>query len=206
MRRLALLLTFAAVFADVASVAHAGDISDRYRQSYQHEAQGKYAEALADIDGLPSTARRSYVYHLRRGWLLYLAGRHWDAIESYRAAVAVAPDAVEPRLGLMLPEAGLLLWLDVIATGQEVLHKDPHNYTALSRMAWANYSLGRFTEAAKLYRNLLRAYPSDIEMRVGLAWSLLKGGHIADARSQFDRALLIAPDHVSAQEGRVACK
>jgi tetratricopeptide (TPR) repeat protein len=188
----------------LAAPVHAAD-SDHYRRSYQHEAKGDYAEALAEIDALPSASRRTYTYHLRRGWLLYLAGRHWDSIESYRKAIAVAPDAVEPLLGLMLPEAALRLWLDVIATGELVLDKDPLNYTALSRMAWANYGLGRHREATRLYRKLVRAYPSDVEMRTGLAWSLLKQGRTEAARTQFQHVLGIAPDHPSAKEGLAAC-
>ena len=188
------------------AIAHADDTPDRYRDSYAHEAQGKYAEALEDIDGMSSSQRKTYVYQLRRGWLLYLLGRHWDSIEAYRAAIALKPKAVEPRLGLMLPEMALLMWLDAIATGKTVLELDPLNYLANSRMAWANYSLGRYGDVEALYRKLLGAYPSDYEMRAGLGWSLLKQGEYAAALSEFDAVLTIAPDYATAQEGRKAAR
>ena len=186
--------------------ASADDAQDRYRASYQHEAQGKLAEALADIDGLPRSLRKTYAYHLRRGWLLYLLGRHWDSIESYRAAVAVHPNAVEPRLGLMLPTMALRLWLDALAVGKAELERDPHNYLASSRMAWASYSLGRYATAAKLYRKLVQAYPSDVEMRTGLGWSLLKQGRKPEALAEFDAVLAIAPDYAVAKQGRTAAE
>ena len=188
------------------ALAHADDTQDRYRASYQHEAQGKYAKALSDIDGLSKGERKSYVYQLRRGWLLYLLGRHWDSIEAYRAAIKLRPKAVEPRLGLMLPEMALLMWLDALETGNGVLKLDPLNYLANSRMAWANYSLGRFDKAEALYRKLVDAYPSDVEMRTGLGWSLLKQGRYTSALSEFDAVLKLSPDYTVAAEGRKAAR
>ncbi len=199
-------LIVAAALASSPALAHADDTQDRYRASLQHEAKGKYAEALADIDALSRDQRRTYLYQLRRGWLLYLLARYWDSIEAYRAAIKLQPKAVEPRLGLMLPEMALLLWMDVLETGKAAVKLDPHNYLANSRMAWANYSLGRYTTAEALYRKLLVAYPSDAEMRVGLGWSLVKQGRYASALAEFNLVLVYLPDHASAKEGRAASK
>ncbi len=199
-------LFLAVAIALAPAAAHAGDTQDRYRASYAHESKGQYAKALADIDGLSKGERKRYIYHLRRGWLLYLLGRHWDAIESYRAAIKLEPRAVEARLGLMLPEMALLLWMDALETGQGVLELDPLNYLANSRMAWANYSLGRFDKAEALYRKLLKAYPSDTEMRTGLGWSLLKQGRYGTAQTEFEAVLRISPDYTVAKKGLAAAK
>jgi len=196
----------AAVIGLAPLTAHGSDTQTRYRASYQHEAQGKYAEALADIDALTPQQRRTYVYQLRRGWLLYLLARHWDSIEAYRAAIKLHPKAVEPRVGLMLPEMALLMWMDVLETGKAALKLDPHNYLANSRMAWANYSLGRYKQAEALYRRILVAYPADVEMRVGLGWSLVKQGRYGTALAEFEAVLEFAPDNASAQAGRTASR
>lgn len=195
-------LLLASVVALAPLTAHGSDTQTRYRASFQHESQGKYAEALADIDGLAREQRSTYVYQLRRGWLLYLLARYWDSIEAYRAAIKLHPKAVEPRLGLMLPEMALLMWMDVLGTGKAALKLDPHNYLVNSRMAWANYNLGRYKQAEALYRKILIAYPSDVEMRVGLGWSLVKQGRYGTALAEFETVLEFAPDHASAQEGR----
>lgn len=181
-------------------------VAERYRDSYAHEAKGELAEALAEIDALPKAQRQTYVYALRRGWLLYLLGRHWDSIESYRAAAKLRPKAIEPQLGMMLPEAALLLWLDVLETGKAVRRRAPHDYLATSRMAWAAYSLGRFAEAEALYAELVELYPSDVEMRAGVGWSQLKQGRRLTALATFEAVLLIAPDHASANLGLVLAK
>ncbi|MEX1367238.1 MAG: tetratricopeptide repeat protein [Nannocystaceae bacterium] len=188
------------------SAAAADTVAERYRDSYAHEARGEYAKALAAIDGLPPAQRKTYVYQLRRGWLLYLQGRHWDAIEAYRVAITLQPRAIEPRLGIMLPEAALRLWLDVLQTGEAVRSRDDHNYLATSRMAWAAYSLGRFAQAERLYAELVELHPADVEMRAGVGWSRLKQGRRLAARASFEAVLLIAPDHASARLGLVLAK
>lgn len=185
--------------------ARAASPAQIYRRSYELEAKGEYAAALKALDGLPKSSR-GYVYRLRRGWLLYLMGRNFDAMEEYRRAIALEPDAVEPRLGLMLPQIALKLWLDTLKTGKQVLARDAHNYTAHARMAWAAYNLARYQEAAEHYRHNLALYPSDVEMRAGLGYCHLKRGETKAAAREFRRVLEVAPDHGSAQAGLLAAE
>ena len=124
-----------ALLLPLSAGAAAPTVADRYRDSYAHEAKGELTEALAEIDALPKAQRQTYVYQLRRGWLLYLLGRYWDSLEAYRAAAKLRPKAIEPQLGMMLPEAALLLWLDVLETGRRIRDRAPHDYLATSRMA-----------------------------------------------------------------------
>lgn len=187
------------------SPTHAATPADLYSQSYALEAKGEYDAAIRVLDGLPK-ANQTYVYRLRRGWLLYLAGRNFDAMEDYRRASALEPDAIEPLLGLMLPQMALKLWLDTRATGQLVLRHDPHNYTAHARMAWASYSLGRWDEAATHYRHNLALHPADVEMRAGLAWCLLQAGDKLAAAREFRAVLEIAPLHATATAGLAAAE
>ena len=204
MRRAGIVLTWVLALT-LGGVARADeDVQRAYRASYAHETKGEYGKALADIDRMPKAARATYVYHLRRGWLLYLLGRSWDSIAEYRHAIDARPDAIEPRLGLMLPQAALRLWLDVVATGKWVLTEDPHNRVARTRVAWAHYNLGKFAEAERHYRAVLRDYPSDVEMRAGLGWSLLKQGKNRAARRELLAALEIAPDYEAAKAGLAA--
>ncbi|MCA9648837.1 MAG: tetratricopeptide repeat protein [Myxococcales bacterium] len=192
-----------ALLLPLSAGAAAPTVADRYRDSYAHEAKGELTEALAEIDALPKAQRQTYVYQLRRGWLLYLLGRYWDSLEAYRAAAKLRPKAIEPQLGMMLPEAALLLWLDVLETGRRIRDRAPHDYLATSRMAWAAYSLGRFAEAESLYAELVELHPADVEMRAGVGWSQLKQGRRSAARATFEAVLQYAPDHASARLGLV---
>lgn len=174
--------------------------ADLYRQSYAAEAKGDYDEALALMEKV-SASGGGYVLHLRKAWLLYLNGRHADSVAEYRKAAGAEPAAIEPLLGLMLPLMAERKWKQTIEAGLDVLKKAPGDFTAISRIAYARYQQGRFAEAEKWYRKALAGYPSNVEMRAGLGWCLLRLNRFDEAKREFRAVLSIAPDHTSSQEG-----
>jgi tetratricopeptide (TPR) repeat protein len=189
----------------VATAATADDSPpELYRRSYAAEAKGEYASALAAHEQVGLRGQRGYVYELRRGWLLYLAGRHADAAAAYDQAAQLEPTAVEPRLGAMLPLMAQRRWKEAQGRGQEVLVRAPGDLTAQSRLAWIQYVQGRYAEAETYYRKALAAYPANVDLRAGLGWSLLKQGRTRDAAAEFTAVLNVAPDQASAKEGRAA--
>jgi tetratricopeptide (TPR) repeat protein len=191
----ALRLALALALALAAGAAGAADPSGHYQRSYDLEASGEIERALLALDEVDAAERATYFFRLRRGWLLYLAGRHWDAMEEYRRASRLAPLAVEAQLGLSLPQMALRLWLDARATLEGALALDPRGYLVRSRLAYVDFNLGRFASAERLYRELLIAYPADVEMRVGLAWSLFKQGKVGAAMAEFKAVQRVAPRH-----------
>ncbi len=185
------------------SLAHAESPAARLQQSYELEAVGKTQDALAALERIEPSAR-GYVVHLRRGWLLYVLGRYGEAVAPYEQAIAAAPKAIEPRLGVMLPLMAERRWLDASAHAQKVLERDPGNYLASSRLAFSLYNLGRFGDALPHYLRIVEAYPSDVEMRNGVGWTLLKLGRGKESAQAFREVLLIAPKNASALEGLAA--
>jgi tetratricopeptide (TPR) repeat protein len=200
MKRLLALLVLIVATTSTAPAAAQG-APDLYSESYTKEASGDYSGALASMEKLPTTHRKGYVYWLRRGWLLYLNGRHDQAITSYDKAIAAKPKAVEPLLGKSLPEMALRKWRDAASTTQKAQRLDPDNYLATSRLAYSLYNLGRYREAEPHYERLVTLYPSDMEMTAGLAWSMLKQGKKSAAKKLFEEILEIAPAHASARQG-----
>jgi len=191
---------FAVVVGLSAGSAHAAGVPELYQASYDLEAVQDYAGALAKMDDIARSGE-DYVYHLRRGWLLYLLGRYGDSAEAYRAAVKVAPGSIEARQGLVLPLMALKRWSDAQGVCHELLERAPADYRGNSRLAYIHYSMGDYAGAADRYRKVLELYPSDVEMQAGLGWAQLKQGKVADARQTFEAVLRVAPSHVSAQEG-----
>lgn len=195
-----LVLVLALAFPVAVPTTHAQSAPSLFQQSYDLEAENKLAESLAVLERIPAGSQ-GYVYHFRRGWLLYLLGRHADAVASYERAITRSSATIEARLGLMLPQMALRRWVDVEKTALAVLERDSLNYLATSRLAWSHYNLGRWEDAAAVYRRVLTSYPSDVEMRAGLGWSLLKQGKAAEATVEFRAVLEIAPRHAIAREG-----
>ena len=185
-------------FAPAARAAES--VPDLYRQSYTAEARGDYATAAEVMERL-GPAGGTYVAQLRKGWLHYLAGRHAVAAEAYQRAAALEPAAVEARLGAMLPLMALRRWKDAERFGEEAQALAPGDFTAVSRLAFIQYSQGQWARAEPLYRRALAAWPANAEMRTGLGWTLLKLGRNKEAREAFEAVLLFAPDQLSAREG-----
>jgi murein DD-endopeptidase MepM/ murein hydrolase activator NlpD/urea transporter/Flp pilus assembly protein TadD len=172
-----------------------------FQESYDSEATGKNDAALAALDRLPPAQRDGYVAQLRRGWLLYRAGRHADATAAYTRAIALEPASVEARVGLLAPLLALRRWVDAEAMSREVLRKDPANYTATLKLAFALFNQAKLAEAEATYRSLVSLYPSDVDARSGLGWSQLKQGRTADAARVFGDVLEISPRNSLAQDG-----
>ena len=177
----------------------------RYQASVDLETQGKYKDALSALEGITSSRSNQYMFHLRRGWLLYLTGDFDGAIGEYVRATKQEPLSIEARLGLMLPQLAARKWLDAVSTGRGILKLDSGNYLANSRVAYAYYNLGRWKDAERYYKAVLQAYPGDTDMRSGYAWCLYKLGRHSSAKREFKAILEVAPKHTAAIEGIKLC-
>jgi predicted RNA polymerase sigma factor len=82
-------------------VAQADGNAEIIQRSYDSEATGTAGRFAVGAGSAFSPRRRSaYVVTLRRAWLLYRLGRFAESVEVYGRAIALAPAAVEPRLGM----------------------------------------------------------------------------------------------------------
>ena len=175
-----------------------------FQESYDQEAAGHNQEALAALDKLSSEKNSSYVVLLRKAWLQHRLGRNAPAIEAYTKAIAVAPKAVEPRLGILLPLMAEKQWPAAEKHARDVLKLDPGNYLATLRLAFVLYNEGKFSESEALYQKVVDAYPSDPEAQSGLGWALLKLRKSKEAIVVFKALLDFAPKNVLAQQGLAA--
>jgi tetratricopeptide (TPR) repeat protein len=195
------LLLFAVAVTLWTSSARADANADLIQRSYDSEAVGKVADSLSVLDQLSSPRKESYVVTLRRAWLLYRLGRFAESVDVYVRAISLAPGAVEPRLGILLPQLALRRWGDVETQARAVLKLEPGNYLATLRLAYACYNLQRYAESTALYRRLKDLYPSDVEVQSGLGWSLLKQGKLPEANVEFRNILEVSPKHELSKEG-----
>jgi len=183
------------------SHASGESISQTYQRSYDEEGKGNYTEAIFILMQLERLEEKSYLFHLRLGWLNYLANKFPDSANAYQKAGRLNKDSIEARLGLMLPLMAQGRWAEAEKTGKEILLLDRASYLANSRLAYIYYNMKSFKEAETYYRKVLQGYPGDVEMQAGLAWSLLKQDKKEEAEKVFSEILKIAPNHVTANVG-----
>jgi tetratricopeptide (TPR) repeat protein len=172
-----------------------------WQASYAAETAGNFDAALRALEQLPAPQKSAYTAACRRGWLHYRLGRYADSATAYNVAIELEPDAVEARVAQLLPLMALTKWKEVIKAAQDTLKRDPQNYLALQRMAYAQYASQHFPEAEQTYRRLVRLYPSDVEMRAALGWAVLRMGKQAEAAELFRTVLELSPKHESATSG-----
>jgi len=175
-----------------------------FQESYDQEAMGHDQQALAALDKLSPDKNGSYVAYLRKGWLQYRLGKNGPAIEAYSKAITLAPKAIEPRLGILLPMLAEKQWVAAEKNAREILKLDPENYLATLRLAFALYSQNKFAESQPLYQKLVDGYPGDAEARSGLGWTFLKQGKTKEAAVVFRALLGFAPKNALGQQGLAA--
>lgn len=169
--------------------------------SYAAEAKKDYQAAIKNLRSADSEASDDYLYHLRLGWLYFLAGMNGESVSQYQAAVKMAPGAVEPLQGLLKPLAADARWPDVVRANERILEIDPENYLSLQQVAYRSYVAKDYRKAAQFYGKILKLYPSDVEMMLGLGYSQKLVGDKTAARKTFNRVLLLSPGNPRALEG-----
>ena len=169
--------------------------------SYAAEAKKDYASAAKALKEVEADNTRDYLLNLRLGWLDYLAGLYGESATYYAKAAALAPGALEPLQGQLLPLIAGGKTADSWNVYLAILKIDPVNYKALSALAWANYNAKEYKNAIQFYTKLVTLYPSDTEMRLGLGYSLKLSGDKDGADKQFREVLRLSPNNSRALAG-----
>ncbi|MCB1190911.1 MAG: tetratricopeptide repeat protein [Leptospiraceae bacterium] len=180
--------------------------SEPIQESYALESQKQYVKALEVVEGACSTNPHDYLAHLRAGWLAYLSGQMAKSLSYYQKAVVIAPDAIEPRLAQFQPLSVLQNYKQIQVVGKSILRIDRKNYTARKNMAYALYMTGNYKVALQFYIGLVKEYPADMELLIGLAWTYLRMGDKKNAYPTFLAANRIYPGEPRIVEGLQACK
>lgn len=177
------------------------EMQNNYLYSYEYEYKQDYENALQCMLRILKSYPNDYFACLRVGWLYYLSGKYSISAFYYQKAVNLKSDTIEPKLGLLLPLMAAQNWQSVKSVALAILKIDNLNYSANSKLAYSYFCLKEYNRAEKYYKKLLKLYPGDIEMKVGLAWTYLKQGKTKEAKKLFNDVLLLSPYNNSALSG-----
>ena len=202
MTRFAFLVLVGLLFRAAPSAS--ADATDPLSESYKLQTANDTAGAVKAMRRAVEATPNTYFLRLRLAYLSSLVGDYAGAADAYRTAAKLAPAAIEPLLGQQLALVTLGRWEDAETVAKQILAIDPTSYLARSRLAWTRYKRKDFRGAAELYAALLVLYPGDIDMRLGLGWSMLGLGRRDDATAAFHEVLTMVPKQSGATEGVAA--
>lgn len=174
-------------------------IIDGFQTSYLHEASGNLAEAILDLKGIYDEG--SYEINLRLGWLTYSSGLFNDSQSYYNKAVLLKPFAIEPRFGIVLPQAAMGNWNSVIAQYVKILEISPNNTIAMHRLGLIYYGQKDYLKAEKYFEKVVNLYPFDYDGLVMYAWTNFQLKKYREAKVLFNKALMNTPTGSSAMDG-----
>jgi len=201
------VIVLAAGFVVRAQSSKSSGAIAHFNSSLTAEENGKYADALKEMEAIPADARSDYAVVLRFGWVNYENQKYDAAVRYYeRAATASGNKSIEALLGLTLPLAAKQDWSQVEATYEKILAMDPANYTANLRLGQIYMNRADYSMAAEHLGKALEHYPAAYEAVLSSAWNELSLGRTNDARKLFERALMLSPGDTSATRGLSSLK
>ena len=170
---------------------------EAYAKSYRYEKAQNYTDA---IKAVTIVTEKDYLYELRLGWLYYLSGNYANAKKHYQSAVAMAPSAIEPRLGMMLPLMAQSRYDEVETVAKQVLRVDPNNYIANLRLCISLRKSKKYENAIEVANRMLRLYPTDTSFLVEKGVSLSEKGDRSAARRPLNQVLTLDPENIVAKQ------
>lgn len=118
-----------------ASAARADGYDEALAAARREASAGRWESAARLLEGPARSWPQDYPMQLERAWCLFQAGDHGRAAAAYEQARALAPDAVEPVLGLAWTAHRQADAARARRLFGEVLRRDPANASAREGLA-----------------------------------------------------------------------
>jgi tetratricopeptide (TPR) repeat protein len=176
-----------------------GQLQDAFAASYASESNGEYSKAIEILRR--AYKEDSYALNIRLGWLSYMNGSFNESAAYYNKAIQLMPYSIEARLGFALPASAMGNWDQVVTRYLEILQIDPNHYLTNYRLGSIYYYREDYSTAQKHFERIANMYPFDYDAVHMFAWVNLRMGRSTEARTLFNKALLIKPGDESSKEG-----
>jgi len=192
----------ALVFTGISFIGFAQNetsIQKAFTDSYSLEYQKKYADAILPL--ITCYKENNYEINLRLGWLYYLNKNNSQSQAYYQKSIDLKPYSIEAKFGIIKPYSAIENWEKVLTQYNDILKIDPQNYTANYWVGVIYYNQKKYEVANKYFEKMVNLYPFDFDANHLFAWSCLNNGRTNDAKTLFQKALLIKPGNISCMEG-----
>jgi Flp pilus assembly protein TadD len=167
----------------------------RFNLAVIHEQEGDFERAIEEYRVAAESGVNDPRIFLNLGNSLMKTGRYDEAREEYLKTLRIAPDfesAVRNNLGILAAHQGD--WPVAIREFEASLAANPENTGALSNLASAYLSSGRFDDAVVAFRRaLLRPDANEAQLRRSLGMAYYESGLLEEAEVELSEALKLDP-------------
>lgn len=174
-------------------------IQEAYYKSYNYEKLQDYKNAIKAIIPVYKEYPNGYTLNLRLGWLYYLNKNYANSIFYYDNAIKIAPGAVEPKLGYLLPLLAQQRYQEAETVASQILLIDYYNYYGNLRLAFTLRMEGKFSLAEKVVDKMLGLYPIDVSFLTEKALLYIAEKDEDNALKLFSDIIILDPENVTAK-------
>lgn len=146
--------------------------------------------------------RRNYIILNNLGVTIAGEGRHAEAIQDYREALAINPDYAEARANLGHELLAMGKMDEAYPALVEALRLKPDAAVAQGDLGVLLAARGDFEEARRHLQESLRLAPASAEMQSDFCWVLERLGRLDEALAHCDEALRLQPDSIGGHFNR----
>jgi tetratricopeptide (TPR) repeat protein len=161
-------------------------------------AQGKPALAAAEFEKLTQANPKAYLGFYELGVAYRDAHDNSKAINALNQTLALQPDFVACILALDQIKIAKGDLNSAIVSLRQVTAKNPQLIPAQLLLAEAYQNQRNFSDAARIYRGIEDAYPTNSQTPMLLGNVLLQEDRRREARAEFNKSFVLAPDNFSA--------
>lgn len=147
---------------------------------------------LLSIDGMRSGM------HYNVGYTFQSTGRTQEAIDEYRAALALRPDNVDAHNALGVALAATGARDEALAEYRIALRLNPRSVNALTNLGIELANRGQSAEALALIQRAIDIDPKNPNAHYDLGVALVASDQLEPAMNEFRRAIQLNPDYADA--------
>ncbi|HEC85572.1 MAG: hypothetical protein DRR19_17405 [Candidatus Parabeggiatoa sp. nov. 1] len=174
-------------------------IQEAYHKAAIHEQIENYSNAIKSILPVLRAYPSGYTVNLRLGWFYYLMGHYANSIAHYNVAIKMAPSAIEPKIGLLLPQLAQERYSEVEQTAYKILKSDFYSYYGNLRLSVALRKLKKTELALKVVNKMLILYPTDVTFLVEMGLLYQQSGEKEKAKAVFKNVIILDAENVTAK-------
>ncbi len=169
-----------------------------WQTSYTREATGDLNGALAVLQSLSGDNDSRPLILLREGWLFYRQNQFNAAWNAYAESLALNPDSLDARMGMMLVRMAQERWQEARRIGQQALESGD-NYLLELHLMQCEEALKNWTGLYNRSIKLSKRFPSEIYPWLYLARAEKWLGNATQARLSYQQVLRLSPGNQEAR-------